>query len=70
MATHAPTTGAPVGASCNVLPFRRPEDPLAFAPGVPPFDRGNPVHIRAWNTLCALGWAERRAQERSDREGC
>lgn len=53
----------------NVVPFRRPEEPLAFAPGVVPFDRGNPAHVRAWNSIFELGWAEERAQERREREG-
>lgn len=42
---------------------RKPAEPLAYAPGVIPFDRTNPVHVRAWNTLFALGWSERKAQE-------
>jgi hypothetical protein len=47
----------------NIIPFQRPtakEEPLAYAAGVAPFDRTNPVHIRAWNTLFALGWSEQR----------
>lgn len=62
MAVHAPITGAPTCAPSNVLPFKRPDEPLAYAPGVVPFDRSNPVHVRAWNTLFALGWSEQRAE--------
>lgn len=49
----------------NVISFRKPEinEPLAYAPGVVPFDRSNPTHIRAWNTIFALGWSEQRARE-------
>jgi hypothetical protein len=39
------------------------DEPLAFLPGVTPFDRSNPVHVRAWNTLHQLGWSERRENE-------
>ncbi len=49
----------------NVVPFRRPagkEEPLAFAPGVVPFDRSNPAHVRAWNNIFALGWSELKAK--------
>lgn len=63
MANHAPITGAPSRAPSNVLTFKRPDEPLAYAPGVVPFDRSNPVHIRAWNTLFAIGWRE------NEREG-
>jgi hypothetical protein len=55
--------GTPTRAS-NIVQFTPREEPLAFAPGVPPFDRTNPVHVRAWNTMVALGWSEQRAQER------
>ncbi len=51
----------------NVVPIRSrvPEkEPLAFAPGVAPFDRSNPAHIKAWNTIFALGWSERNTIER------
>lgn len=41
---------------------------LAFLPGVAPFDRSNPAHVRAWNTLHQLGWSEQRFQERERRE--
>ena len=58
MATQGPITGAPTCAPSNILPFARPVEPLAYAPGVNPFDRSNPVHIRAWNTLHELGWRE------------
>lgn len=70
MATLPVTTGASSRAPSNVLTFKRPEEPLAYAPGVVPFDRSNPVHVRAWNTLFALGWSEQRARERGDLEGC
>ena len=43
-------------------------EPLAFLPGVAPFDRSNPAHVRAWNTLHQLGWSEQRFQERERRE--
>jgi len=52
----------------NVVPLMRPSDPLAYAPGVTPFDRSDPVHIQAWNTLFALGWSERRFAQR-ERDG-
>jgi len=54
----------------NVIPFPpraandNGRDPPPFAPGVVPFDYSNPVHIRAWNTIFALGWAEKRAEGR------
>lgn len=35
-------------------------DQLAYLPGVTPFDRSNPAHVRAWNTLHQLGWSEQR----------
>lgn len=54
MASHAPTTGAPTRAPSNVLPFHRPDEPLAYAPGVPAFDRSNPLHVRAWNTMIQM----------------
>ena len=54
MATAAPITGAPTRAPSNVVPFKRPEEPLAFAPGVPAFDRSNPLHVRAWNTMIQM----------------
>lgn len=41
---------------------------LAFLPGVAPFDRSNPAHVRAWNALHQLGWAEQRVQERERRK--
>lgn len=69
MAIHAPITGAPSRAPSNILPFHRPDEPLAYSPGVAPFDRSNPVHVRAWNALFALGWSEQRAQERDAGEG-
>ena len=50
----------------NVVPFPAPpanREPLAYAKNVTPFDRSNPAHVQAWNTLFALGWAEKRAQE-------
>jgi hypothetical protein len=43
------------------------DEPLAYLPGVTPFDRSNPVHVRAWNTLHQLGWSEQRFQERERR---
>lgn len=49
----------------NVIPFRKAasnNEPLSYGPGVVPFDRSNPAHIRAWNTIFALGWAELKAQ--------
>lgn len=52
----------------NVIPFRTladKKDPLAFAPGVVPFDRGNPSHVAAWNAVHALGMAERKAKGQS-----
>jgi hypothetical protein len=49
----------------DVIPIRpRSDEPLAYAPGVTPFDRTNPAHIRAWNTIFALGWSEKRRLER------
>ena len=48
-----PATGA------AIVPFPARIEPLVYAPGVAPFDRTNPAHVRAWNTLFALGWAER-----------
>jgi hypothetical protein len=58
-----------MGARNNVVPFERPRDPLAYAPGVPPFDRHNPVHVQAWNAMYAFGQSELRARERGEREG-
>ena len=63
MASRAPITGAPTRAPSNVVPLKRPEDPLAFAPGVPPFDRSNPLHVRAWNTMIQMAVS-------ADRLGC
>ena len=54
MASHAPNTGAPTRAPANVLHFRRLNEPLAYAPGVPAFDRSNPLHVRAWNTMIQM----------------
>jgi hypothetical protein len=54
MASHAPTTGARSRAPSNILPFKRPAEPLAYAPGVPAFDRCNPHHVRAWNTMIQM----------------
>jgi hypothetical protein len=49
----------------DIIPIRaRPNNPLAYAPGVPPFDRANPTHVQAWNAMVALGWSEQRAIER------
>lgn len=51
----------------NILQMRGRQssaEPLAYGHGVTPFDRSNPVHIRAWNTLFALGWSEQRSRER------
>lgn len=42
-------------------------DQLRYLPGVAPFDPANPVHIRAWNTLHQLGWADQRWEEREGR---
>ena len=48
----------------TILPFVRPvrpappAEPLAYAPGVTPFDRTNPAHIRAWNAMFAFGRAK------------
>lgn len=42
----------------NVVPFTRRPEPVAFAPGVVPFDACNPAHVRAWNSMFALGRAE------------
>lgn len=58
----------------NILPFRSRAERPAFAPGVVPFDRDNPAHVNAWNTLFAMGWAEtkfrdKERQERSERVG-
>ncbi len=46
--------------AAQIIPFRpKPhEEPLAYSPGVAPFDRSNPAHVRAWNTLFALGASE------------
>lgn len=52
----------------NVIPFRLPADKkplIPFAPGVVPFDRGNPTHVAAWNAMCALGEIERKAKGQS-----
>lgn len=54
MATAPDITGAPTRASSNVLAFRRADEPLAYAPGVPAFDRSNPLHVRAWNTMIQM----------------
>ena len=54
----------------GVIPFRRTVNPLAFSPGTPPFDRTNPAHVQAWNSMCELGRSELRARERVEREGC
>lgn len=53
----------------NVVAFKRPTGPLAYAPGVPPFDRSNPDHVRAWNTMVQLGRSEQRARALREREG-
>lgn len=54
MATAAPITGAPTRAPANVVPFQPRSNPLAYAPGVPAFDRSNPAHVRAWNTMIQM----------------
>lgn len=52
---------API-ADINAARRRKDEaDALAYAPGVVPFDRTNPAHVRAWNTLFRLGWQEQRS---------
>ena len=53
----------------NVIPFTRRPAPVAFAPGVVPFDVGNPVHVRAWNSLFAFGQSEQAysADQRKER---
>jgi hypothetical protein len=51
----------------NIIPLRPRrlnDEPLAYAPGVVPFDRTNPAHIKAWNALFAFGLAEQRLRER------
>lgn len=53
----------------NVVAFRRDHAALGYAPGVVPFDVGNPAHVQAWNTMFALGWSELRFQEKARREG-
>lgn len=50
--------------SAGVVPIRRRTGDASFAPGVPPFDRSNPAHVRAWNAIFALGEAEARRHER------
>lgn len=52
--------------AATILPFRREpaNEPLSYATGVAPFDRSNPAHVRAWNTVWALGMSELRAMER------
>lgn len=52
----------------NVIPFARRPKPLTFAPGVVPFDAANPVHVRAWNGLFALGKTEQ-ARRGDQQEG-
>mgnify|MGYP001273039280 CR=1 FL=1 len=39
----------------NLIRFPAPKPRLR--PGVPPFDPGNPVHLRAWEALFDLGMA-------------
>lgn len=53
----------------NVIPFQKKNTNAGYAPGVVPFDSSNPDHIRAWNTLFALGWSEQRfrGKERFER---
>lgn len=50
----------------NVVPFTRRPEPVAFAPGVVPFDATNPAHVNAWNSVFALGRAEQ--ARRSDQQ--
>lgn len=45
--------------AANVLPFRKKRDPLAFADGVPAFDRSNPAHIRLWNGIVGVALASK-----------
>lgn len=61
MAKATPYTQAQACASSNVVPFRRASEALAYAPGVPAFDPQDPLHIAAWNRLCAMGMAEARS---------
>ncbi len=42
----------------NVIPFTRRSEPVAFAPGVVPFDVSNPAHVHAWNSLFAFGQSQ------------
>lgn len=50
--------------AATILPFRREPgtEPLAYGKGVAPFDRTNPSHIRAWNSMWALGMSDLRAE--------
>ncbi len=51
----------------EIIPLRKyAANPLAYAPGVVPFNRTDPNHIRAWNSLFALGWAEAKRERRHD----
>ncbi len=54
----------------NVIPFSRPESNAlpAFDPGVPVFDRTNPAHVSAWNTICRLGQSQARFEEMERRK--
>lgn len=42
----------------NVIAIRKAAGPLAFAPGVVPFDRNDPDHIRVWNAIFAFASRE------------
>jgi hypothetical protein len=42
----------------NVVPFCRPQNPLAFAPGVPPFNPADPKHVALWNAAVKYGQSE------------
>lgn len=55
---------APAGNVSNIIPFKQRGTNAEYAPGVAPFDSNNPAHIRAWNTLFALGWSEQRFSEK------
>ncbi len=50
----------------NVIPIHARQSgagPLAYGPGVVPFDRSNPAHVAAWNAMFAIGLAEKRRQQ-------
>jgi hypothetical protein len=62
--SSAITTNAPTRRTLasNIIPFLPRITKVEYAAGVMPFDPTNPGHIKVWNAVHALGWAEQAAR--------